>query len=541
MFAVKLVANLSWRYKILSLSAIFGVGMLFVAGLAGYTVLTMAADLKRIYESTNERVNAATVAHQSILAMAKSLYELIGVSEPAAVRQASVAAIRASSYLDESIQRLDTTLHDNAQVRSLVNLLEEIKPKKMQVIRLARAQEDGQALEILHGMQTESHNIEELAEHIVNAENETMRAMIESQLDKGVNTVMVLGVSVGIGFVLAVLVSIYGAVLITRPMRQLQRATSNVANGDLTVQLPSAGKDEVGQMINAMASMVSDLHSVVSLIQGSVSSLDQESESVAQVVGVLGDTAQKLVSRLDDIKEAVDLVMETTSDAAGTLNQAAEKAAESALVAQGAAEDISVTVEGFRQFQKNMEETARVTAQLEATASTITGITQTIQDISEQTNLLALNAAIEAARAGDQGRGFAVVSDEVRQLAIRTDKATKEISQLVAGITAQVSQTVVLLDKTVKESHGHIARLQQVAQNTQSSGTQVDGLRQAMNQVVNMMERQQQAVAGINQATSSLLVLSSDTNVQTEMLQRLSDSLNSASTELGAVVDKFKL
>ena len=357
----------------------------------------------------------------------------------------------------------------------------------------------------------------------------------------GQQTVMVLMMVVAISIAVSVALSLVLARFAVKPMFALESAMQALSEGDLRMQLETGSKDEVGRMVNAMSKTVMDLNSIVTNIYGGTETLSTQAESVAQTADGIHDVSTRLHGSVKGIKEDAEIVSSTTQGAVTELEEAAMKAQESADTSESMAHKINDTAVSFERFQENMEHTAQVTRELSKTADTITDITKTIRDISSQTNLLALNAAIEAARAGEQGRGFAVVADEVRQLASRTEDATSEISGLVETISSSVGNAVHMLEGSVNESRENIERLKSVSEETSLSRDQSVHLRDAMHEVVKMIGEQERAVHGINDAVNSLVDLSGETNSQTELLHGLSGELNGAATELGKVVDKFKL
>lgn len=207
---------------------------------------------------------------------------------------------------------------------------------------------------------------------------------------------------------------------------QMASASAQIAStSEQTARNNEAAATAVEEITSTMHEMSANIQNVAKNTQGQASSVTQTSASIEQMVRsiqMVANTTQKLVELSKKAKEAVEIGIDS----------------------------VEKSVKGTDEISRAITKSADTIAALGARAEDIGKIIDVIDDIAEQTNLLALNAAIEAARAGEQGLGFAVVAEEVRKLAERSAKSTKEIADLIAGIQKEAQEAVKLMEKSTQ-------------------------------------------------------------------------------------------
>ena len=329
-------------------------------------------------------------------------------------------------------------------------------------------------------------------------------------------TIILLLTSLACAVILATLL----AKIISRPLAEAVVIAQKMADGDLSVAINTTSKDETGRLMAAMKVMTENLRDIIGKVASTAGQVASAASQMHSSADRIATGAEEVAAQSGTVATAGEEMSATSGEIAQNCQMAAGGAQRASQSAQNGAEVVKKTVAAMGHIADKVQETAKTVESLGARSDQIGNIIGTIEDIADQTNLLALNAAIEAARAGEQGRGFAVVADEVRALAERTTRATKEISEMIKAIQKETRGAVAAMEQGVH----------QVEAGTEDAAKSGLALEDILLQVNDVVMQVNQIATAAEQQTATTVEISSNMHKITEVVQLTSQSANESAT-----------
>lgn len=368
-------------------------------------------------------------------------------------------------------------------------------------------------------------------------------------------------VSAAAVLVMMLLVIIQTRRIIGRPVKELSRAATRIAEGELDQTIRYKSRDELGILAYNFNRVTERLREYIKYIdeisdtlkeiaQGNLafelkneytgeftkikSSLDEIAVELNAAMGHLKASSRDVAAGAAQVSEsAVNLSQGSTEQSAEVETLAGDISIVSNNVqklAQDAQQTSSLSKEvreGLLASNTKMQNMAAVIQKISDKSNEIHKIVKNIDDIAFQTNILALNAAVEAARAGDAGKGFAVVAEEVRTLAGRSADAAKETTELLG-------ETISSMDEGVRAADDTVQSMMAAVKMSEEMGALIDDIADNTTQQASMAS---EISRGIDQ-----IAIVVQSNVDTaESSAAASEELSSQAAMLRELVSRFRL
>ena len=324
-------------------------------------------------------------------------------------------------------------------------------------------------------------------------------------------------------------------------LKRIMTFLKDMTDGNLDKNI-SAKRDNV---ISAIIRSINDLQTTMRNI---ISQISQTSERVTQASKELHSTAEHIATGTQEVASqtcTVATAIEEMSSTADTIAQnclsAAENSNRASETARSGSEIVMQTINGMERISTRVRDAAKTVESLGTRSDQIGQIIGTIEDIADQTNLLALNAAIEAARAGEQGRGFAVVADEVRALAERTTRATREIGEMIKAIQNETRGAVTAIEDGVEEVETGTASSVQSGKALEMIRAQISDVAMQVNQIATAAEEQTATTSQITTNITQITTIVQQTSHGANETAASSSVLSREAAELQRLVGRFKL
>jgi methyl-accepting chemotaxis protein len=375
---------------------------------------------------------------------------------------------------------------------------------------------------------------------IVSASRSLEEEMVAAQEQSSVEAIRLMLLVLAVAVAAGVLIAIFIAGSITRPMTRAVSFASAIAEGDLTYRLGIRQHDEVGLLGETLDRMAARLGEIVTTIQSSAEQVAASSEEISASSTVLSEGAQSQASTLEQTSASVEELtasIDQVSSHAQSQARAFEQGSGSMAQVQKSIEEITAnlgqiadlarqSLDKSQQGAQAVDQVVSAITLISGSSEKIAGIVSVISEIANQTNLLALNASIEAARAGEYGRGFAVVADEVSKLADRSSTSAKEIEALI-------QESVKNVTRGVERARGSMTSMEEIKEAAQQTSDMITNVSTTMQQQLEGVRELTRAMENISEMSQSISAATEEQAASAREVSKAVESVNNL-TQSGA-------
>lgn len=350
-------------------------------------------------------------------------------------------------------------------------------------------------------------------------------------------------ISVAIGIVLLLIIYLYASFYLSlrTSIDRLLDATSKMSEGDMTVQMTVATKDELGHLTEQFNLTAKRMRELIKEVHSTSDSVYQQSQEVSQITGVTSNAINQQMEETEQAASAMTEMSSNFSEVSEFSAQAENAAQEASSEANRGRDQVHKTLLNINNLAGEIQSSSTVIDQLAKDSANISQVLVQIKGIAEQTNLLALNAAIEAARAGEHGRGFAVVADEVRSLSGRTHESTVEIEEMVDKIQQGVGNAVSAMSNSHQMAEGTVIESKEVEEALEAIHDKVSSIAEMNTHIAEAVKQQAATAEDIDRNIVGISRVAEDNVGNAAETTRASEEMASKANQLREMLTSFKV
>ncbi|HYB76949.1 MAG TPA: methyl-accepting chemotaxis protein [Candidatus Bathyarchaeia archaeon] len=348
---------------------------------------------------------------------------------------------------------------------------------------------------------------------------------------------VVLALAITVGIVLTIVVSRS----IASPLGILVAGFSRGAEGDLTARIAVTSEDEVGQTSRAFNVFMEGLEGVLQQVVSTAERVASASEEISASATQMANGGETQKDQVHQVATAMQEMAATVHEVSDNCNKASESAHKASQTAREGGLIVEDTLTLMRSIADSVRDSATSVQELGSRSDQIGKIVGVIDDIADQTNLLALNAAIEAARAGEQGRGFAVVADEVRKLAERTTKATKEIAEMIQSVQAETRGAVGKMQSGTQQVEKGVEVTAKAGVSLKQIIGEAEHVGEMVTQIATAANEQSSATEQVSSNMEQINKLVTESAEGAQQSAKACEQLSGLALELQNLVSRFQL